>query len=263
MLVFVIPIKSPQVATSWSGVCQLFERTLRSICSQTASDFQVMVICNEIPQIEFQHPQVEYLKVDFPVPNSSYGAKGDDKAKKIVAGLLAVRDLKPSYVMPVDPDDCVSNQLVAFVNQHPNCNGWYVDSGYEYEDGSSKIAIRRKDFYKICGSCMIINYQLFNLPESLPSYEQITFDRFINGHPLVKNDLAEIGKPIEPLPFKGTVFMRDRVGESISMQEPFLEKFRRSPRETMRGLKKMILSPINEQKLTADICDEFGLYPLA
>lgn len=82
MLVFVIPIKSPKVATSWSGVCQLFERTLRSVCNQTSSDFRVVVVCNEIPQIEFNHSSVEYLKVDFPVPKLTYGAKGNDKAKK-------------------------------------------------------------------------------------------------------------------------------------------------------------------------------------
>lgn len=262
MLVFIIPIKSPKVATSWSGVCQLFERTLRSVCNQTSSNFRVVVVCNEIPQIKFHHPNLEYLKVDFPVPKSTYGAKGDDKAKKIVTGLLAVRHLNPTHAMPVDPDDCISDKIASFVNKNQDSNGWYVDSGYEYEDGSSKISIRKKDFYKICGSCLIINYQLLDVPNTLLPYEQITFDRFINGHPFAKTDLAAIGKPIEPLPFEGTVFIRDRVGESISMQEPFWDKLVRSPRETMRGFKKTILSPINERTLTNEICQEFGLYPL-
>ncbi|MEL6438376.1 MAG: glycosyltransferase family 2 protein [Cyanobacteria bacterium J06621_8] len=259
MLAFVIPIKSPKVATSWQGVCQLFERTLRSVCNQTSENFLVVVVCNEIPQINFSHPNVKYLKVDFPVPNSTYGAKGDDKAKKIVAGLLSVRDLQPNHIMPVDPDDCVSNKIASFVESSPNSNGWYVDQGYEYDDGSNKIAIRKSGFNTICGSCNIINYKLFNLPESLLSYEQIKFDRFINGHPLAISDLAARGNPIEPLPFPGAIFIRDKVGESISMQEPLLAKFQRNPKETVRGFKKLLLSPINTRKLTKGICEEFGL----
>jgi hypothetical protein len=180
MLVFIIPIKSPKVATSWSIVCQLFERTLRSVCNQTSSNFQVIVVCNEIPKIGFSHPNVNYLEVDFPVPKSTYSAKGDDKAKKIVAGLLSARDLKPTHAMPVDPDDCISNKIAAFVNQYPNSNGWYIERGYEYNDGTNKIAVKKSGFYKICGSCNIINYQLFQIPETLLPYERIVFDRFTN-----------------------------------------------------------------------------------
>jgi hypothetical protein len=263
MLVFIIPIKSPKVATSWSGVCQLFERTLRSVCNQTSSNFRVVVVCNEIPKIEFRHPNVNYLKVDFPIPQSTYGAKGDDKAKKIVAGLLSVRDLNPTHAMPVDPDDCISNKIAAFVDQYPNTNGWYINRGYEYDDGSNKIAIKRSGFNKICGSCNIINYRLFYIPETLLPYEQIIFDRFTNGHPMAQADLADRGTPIKPLPFPGAIFVRDKIGESISMQEPFLAKLKRNPKETVRGLKKLLLAPINERLLTDEIRHEFGLYSLS
>lgn len=262
MLVFIIPIKSPLVATSWSGVCQLFERTLRSVCNQTSLDFRVLVVCNIVPQISFQHPNVEYLQVNFPVPKSTYSAKGDDKAKKIVAGLLFIKDLKPSHVMPVDPDDCISNQLASYINQYPKSHGWYVDRGYEYDDGSNKIFIKSEGFYKICGSCNIINYQLFNIPEKLLPYDLITFDRFINGHPEAKGDLAQRGTPLKALPFPGAVFLRDKVGESISMQESFVDKLKRNPRETVRGVKKRLLAPMNKKLITDEIRNEFGLYIL-
>ena len=262
MLIFIIPVKSPKVATSWSGVCQLFERTLRSVCNQTSSNFVVIVVCNVIPQIKFRHPNVKYVVVDFPVPKLTYTAKGDDKSKKIVAGLLFARDLQPSHIMPVDPDDCISNKIASFVEQYPNSYGWYVDSGYEYDDGSNIVFVRAEGFYKICGSCNIINYQLFDIPETLLPYEQIIFDRFTNGHPLAKGDLAARGTPLKPLPFPGAIFVRDKIGESISMQEPLLAKFKRNPKETVRGLKKMLLAPISRKPLTNKIKNEFGLYVL-
>jgi hypothetical protein len=36
--------------------------------------------------------------------------------------------------------------------------------------------------------------------------------------------LADTSTPIEALPFSGVVFVRDRAGESVLMQEKFIEK---------------------------------------
>ena len=66
MLVFIIPLKSRQVAKSWNLVSQQLERTVKSACNQTDSDFKVIVVCNEKPDISFHHPHLEYLEVDFP-----------------------------------------------------------------------------------------------------------------------------------------------------------------------------------------------------
>jgi len=262
MIVFIIPIKSQKVATSWPELCRLFERSLRAVCNQTSSEFQVIVVCNEKPEIGFHHPQVKYLEVDFPIPGPTYNAKVDDRAKRVFAGLLAVQDLQPSHVMSVDADDCISNRIAAFVNEHKESNGWFVDSGYEYEEGSNKISVRKEGFYRICGTCNIINYRLFNLPEKMLPYDQLTgYDRFLGGHPLAKGDLAERGTPIEALPFPGVVFVRDRAGESVSMQENLFEKWKRNPKETLRGVKKSLLAPFNQRALTDAIRNEFGLYP--
>jgi len=166
--------------------------------------------------------------------------------------------------MSVDADDCISRQIAGFVNQHKEENGWYVNSGYEYEEGSSKISVRRKDFHKICGTCNIINYRLFNLPEKMMPYDELAgYDRFLGGHPLAKGDLAERGTPIKPLPFPGVVFVRDRAGESVSMQENLIAKLQRNPKEILRGFKKSLLAPLNEQFVTDEIREELSLYHLS
>jgi hypothetical protein len=263
VLVFIIPIKSPKVATSWSTLCKLFERSLRSVCNQTSPEFRVLVVCNEKPEIPFHHPHVNYLEVDFPVPVMDYSAKMDDRAKKVVAGLLAVRELQPNHVMLVDADDCISKHIAAFVAKHPQSNGWFVDKGYEYIDGSSRISIRRKNFYRMCGTCNIFNYQLLTLPEQLLPYEQIAgYDRFLTGHPLAKGDLAERGTPMQPLPFAGAIYIRDTAGESVTLQEPLLDKLQRNPKEALHALKRAVLSPVNDRDLTPEIREEFGLYAI-
>lgn len=263
MLVFIIPVKSKKSATSWTELCKLFERSLKSVCNQTSLNFHVLVVCNERPEIAFDHPKVQYLNVNFPVPKANYNARVDDRAKRVVAGLLSVRDLHPTHVMSVDADDCISNQIAAYVEHHKEDNGWFVNSGYEYVEGSTKIAVRRKDFHKICGTCNIINYKLFNLPEKMAPYNELTgYDRFLGGHPLAKGDLAERGTPIAPLPFPGVVFVRDKAGESVSMQETLSAKLKRNPREVVRGLKKAIVAPFNEQLLTNNVRKEFSLFPI-
>lgn len=263
MLVFIIPIKSSKIAKSWTELSKMFERCLRSICNQTSSEFHVMVVCHEKPQINFYHPQVQYIEVNFPIPSSDYTEKMEDRAQKVAAGLLAAQDLQPSHIMSVDADDCISNQLAAFVNQNKQSNGWYMETGYEYEEGSSKIIVKKENFYKVCGTSNIINYRLLTIPEKmLPSGQLTGYDRFLSGHPLAKGDLAARGMPIQPLPFPGTIYVRDKVGESVSLQEPLFAKLKRNPKEAFRGIKKLLLAPFNEQKLTDELRAEFHLYPL-
>jgi hypothetical protein len=263
MLVFIIPIKSSKVAKSWSDLCAYFERTLRSVCNQTSSTFHVIVVCNEKPSINFHHPQVTYLEVDIPIPEPNYTSKMEDRAKKVAIGLLAAQDFQPTHIMPVDADDCISNQLAAFVNQNQQDNGWYMESGYEYEEGSRKIIVKKENFYKVCGTCNIINYRLLTMPEKTLDYDRLMgYDRFLSGHPLAKGDLAERGTPIQPLPFMGTIYIRDMIGESVSLQEPFLAKLKRNPKEAFRGIKKLVLAPFQEKEITEEMRREFNFYPL-
>jgi hypothetical protein len=263
MLVFIIPVKSPKIATSWLVLSQLFERSLRSICNQTSQEFRVIVVCNEKPETQFHHPYVRYLEVDFPVPYPDYTAKMDDRAKKVVAGLVAARELQPNHVMFVDADDCISRRIAAFVAENPESHGWFVDRGYEYVDGSTRISLRRKSFYKMCGTCNIFNYQLLAVPEKLLPYEHISgYDRFLTGHPLARGDLAARGTPMQHLPFPGAIYIRDTIGESITLQEPLLHKLKRNPKEALHTLKRTVLAPVNDQDLTQDIREEFGLYAI-
>jgi hypothetical protein len=263
MIAFLIPIKHPQTAKSWPEVCRLFERCLRSVCGQTSQDFRVLVVCNERPAISFNHPNVEFLEVDLPVPARDRRSRQIDKKKKLIMGLVWLRRWEPTHVMSVDADDCISRQIVAYAGQRSGNNGWYLDSGYEYDDGSTHIQLRRRRFYALCGTCNIIKYQLYNLPEtSLPFRPFDSYDRFVGGHGVAKIDLAERGAPLEPLPFPGAIYIRDRGGESNRMQEPLVARLKRSPRHALHGVKKCLAAPFTRRWLSLELQQEFGLYQL-
>lgn len=214
MLVFIIPLKSPQASNSWERVSKLFERSIKSVCTQTSSEFRVIVVCHEIPQIEFSHSHITYIKVNFPAPNSDQKSKMLDKSRKVLVGLNYARQLNPCHTMNVDADDCVSKHLAEFVKQNPQSNGWFVHKGFVYQDGSKFIYFKRKDFHQWCGTCHIIRYDLHNLPESIED-ESVDFDKYYCNHREVVKNLAQKRTPIEPLPFAGAVYILGHGDNSI------------------------------------------------
>lgn len=246
MFVFVVPLKSPQASKSWQQVTRLFERSIKSICNQTSPDFRVIVVCNQRPQIEFNHPHITYIEVDFPPLNepNALSRGNTDKGRKILQGLIAAKKFAPSHTMAVDADDCVSRRLAEFVNQNPDSNGWFVNKGYKYQDGSEFIYIKRSNFYKMCGSCNILRYDLNQLPENSEYNRGYGYYKFLIDHEKVKETLAKKGNSLQPLPFAGAVYMLE-TGEHLFYDQ-----------------NKLGFSFFNRQVLTPAIRSEFCLYPL-
>ena len=250
MLVFVIPLKSSQVSKSWLRVCQLFERCIKSVCNQTTDNFKVIVVCNEKPQIAFSHPNLIYLPVNFPPPKEENPvAWGDtDKGRKILAGLVHAAQFSPSHTMTVDADDCVSNNIAALVSKFPQHNGWFINSGYRYQEGSQFIRYKFSNFYRECGSCCIVRYDLNNLPLN-PEYNRgYGYYKNYLDHAKIPCKLAEQNHSLEPLPFPGAVYILNN-GENI---------FGSSDR-----FSQGIVGLVNTRLLTKKIRDQFGLYSLS
>ncbi|MFB2923082.1 glycosyltransferase family 2 protein [Aerosakkonema funiforme] len=256
MLLFVIPLKSAKVSKSWELVCKLFERTLKSVCNQTSTDFRVVVVCHEKPEIEFNHPHITYIEVDFPVPEQDLISKTLDKGRKILWGLFYGRQFNPSHTMIVDADDCISKHLAAFVNQNPQSNGWFVNKGYVYQADSKFIYFRKKAFNKLCGTCNIIRYDLHDLPDDI-SQDYPEINMYYEKHRDVEDKMAQRGTPLEALPFFGALYI---VGnqENIYLRDSslFLEK------NKDKGILWKIKYFLNFRLLTKSIREEFGLYDI-
>lgn len=198
MLVFIIPLKSRQVSQSWSRLSQLFERCLKSVCNQTNPNFRVIVVCHEKPDIQFAHPQINYLQVDFAAPNldnPSFGeARGigdTDKAKKILTGLDYAAKFQPTHIMVVDADDCINKHLAELTAQHPQSDGWYLKKGYVHQEGSRLIYLNTKNFNQSCGTSIIIKYGLSHLLFPIENYYD--HHRHLLKEGIVLQELAFIG----------------------------------------------------------------------
>ncbi|MGG6269231.1 glycosyltransferase family A protein [Leptolyngbya sp. AN03gr2] len=260
MLVFIIPLRSVRSAKSWETVSKLLERTLRSICNQTSSDFRVVVVCHERPVLQGHYPQVEYIEVDFQAPTqaSSINERRIDKNRKLWIGIHHAAKFKGAYLMPMDSDDCISKNLVAFVTQHSETNGWYFSQGYQYQEGSALIRYRKKYFEQYCGSCNIIQAEIL-----LDHIKEIQFAD-ITPEFLLHTQLPYVlEKSLNALPFPGAVYITDNSENTLNQIGIISHQFAgKNPLKLVQFYALRLIKPLISQRLAPTIRDEFGLYTI-
>jgi hypothetical protein len=263
MLAFIIPLKSSQVSGSWELVCKLFERTLKSVCNQTSSEFMVIVVCHEKPNIAFTHPHVTYLEVDFPLPGAEYVSKEKDKMCKMLAGLIHAHKMNASHVMFVDADDCVSKHLAAYVSKNIEHNGWFIDKGYEYREDVGRLKARRKNFHLRTNSSHIIKTALLE-PDMNVYFSDVKRENSILYHIDTAKILKERGTPLESLPFRGVVYITDN-GENMWWSQANIASWVKDfgIKEFVKFYAGKLYQFLVSRKLTNAIRDEFKLYEIS
>jgi hypothetical protein len=259
MIVFIIPLKSKQVSKDWERVSKLLERCVRSITNQTSEKFKVIIVCHEQPNIQINDPSINYLHANFLPPNleeiNAVNLMDKDKNNKMWLGLEYAHQLNPSHVMFVDADDCISCHIAKFVNDNPHVNGWFLDSGYVYKDGSNRIFYKKKNFYWLSGTSHIIKYSLLQ-DKSIKSFYTESNDAL---HQRIVKILEERKTSLVPLPFPGAVYITEN-GENIYQGTP------PKPELSLFFFKELILTwprqlreLITFQPLKESIIHEFSL----
>lgn len=258
MLVFIVPVKSPKVSSSWDFVCRLLERTARSICNQTSDQFRVVVVCNQKPAIDFSHPFLHYLEVDLPLPSEQYAASGLDesydfrppdvigknldKSNKIKAGVEYAQQFSPTHLMVVDADDCISKHIAEYVAAQPTAPGWYIEKGYLYHKNRKFLQHRRKELYRICGSSLIVAANLF---------EKLFVDDLIYEHRFYR---CSYQFNFSPLPFAGTIY------EVAHGENNFQTVERQNERYRKYGFLLIIKNFFRSSRISQKIKDDFCFY---
>jgi hypothetical protein len=228
---------------------RLCERTLRSICGQTSTDFRVVLVANEFPKTCFEHPALRLVLHPFPLPGNDRDDRMRDKGLKLKHGLLACRDLTEFHVMFVDADDCVSNRIAKYVNARPAHHGWFLRTGWLHEQGSRSVLLR-KEFQHVCGTSHIIRCTRADLPENEHVPDEANW---ITSHGIagwVDFHRAR-GTPLAPLPFPGAIYCTG-TGENdsgISMRK-------------WQSRRLAIYRLFHTRLLTRGFRQEFGLWPL-
>ena len=266
MLAFVIPLMSREVASDWPHTVKLLERTLRSVCNQSAGDqFAVVVVGNERPALEFEHPAVRFIEVDYrlelsdkdPVETDggSIEIQSTDKGRKLMRGTVAaMQDSDVTHLMMADADDCVSCGIAAFVGEHPEVDGWIIESGYRYYEGSDYVVPIRRDFFRECGTSLIVQRDRVPVPDE-PEWDRgFTYYRWFINHQYHLDRAQQLGWPLKSLPFPGAVY----VHHGANWYGQRWLRNASSLRRTLRTLNNRVRS----RRINEALRREFYLYPL-
>lgn len=271
MLAFVVPIKSPKVSKSWKNVEQLFERTAQSICNQTNSNFRVIVVCDEKPNIEFDHPNLQYMTLEgLPIPTTT-DEKLWDRMNKFIVGIRLAKEMGCSHIMMADADDCVSKFLADFISKNERSYGYFLKRGYFYNHNSNVIKVMRKGFHQYCGTSHIVRSDLYDvsdetlskIPARITSRSQIPKDihDLYFSHRDVTKAVESKGGTLEPLPFFGAVYI---LGNNENMSSEDVVNIEKRKRMSLKSrLLRIKASLFDRRKLTPEIREEFGLYNIS
>lgn len=226
MIYFGIPLRSKAVSKDWEKVSMFFNRTLWSVYNQTDPNFRVIVACHDIPRLNHEYDdRVEFIKVDYPIPNDREEMMYDKGYKVHTIG-MRIRELGGGFTMLVDADDIQSNKIAEYVNAHPDSNGFVAHNGYYYHVGDNFI---KKGHKFPNGSSTIVKYSVEDLPSEY--YPEAVASENTNPHIIRKRHgdipkiCAEMGRPLKALPFIASIYVRE-TGDNHSLINKNESKFR-------------------------------------
>jgi len=216
MLTFITAVRSEQVASDWSSICEMVEKTVSSALAQDGGNACCILACHELPFDPTPFgDRIKFLEMDYLPPRKEDLKPGDhgDKWIKLHHAMVAARDLDPSHLMILDEDDLVSRRLANTVTSRPEVDGWRFDQGYLYEGGRSFVALRRR-FDKLCGSSFIRKVSPSSLPKSIDENSS-DFELLRWGHTVIGDKMEEAGHKVENVAYPAAIY-RVGTGENCS-----------------------------------------------
>jgi hypothetical protein len=217
MLTFIIPVRHPENSKNWKALTARLEQTIKSVSNQNSDQWQAIIVANRGADLPALPDRFSVEWVDFsPNPRHDRGP-GDnvevfrdffriDKGRRVRAGMLVARS--STFFMIVDDDDFVSSRLADYAAKHSDENGWYIDRGYMWSEGSP-IVVSVSKFFMLCGTSHIINAKLYDFEKLQGKDADDYLMDMLGSHISVARALAASGTPLSALPFSGAVY---RVG---------------------------------------------------
>lgn len=218
LLTFVLPLVSPLAAKNWNDVLDRLSETAKSIenIHRNHKDILAILVVNEEACLRPLPECFEILRVDLPPPKMSV-YRGDsseheraeavkwDKGYKIAHGMIQARRQGSRFLMGVDADDLLSNEIPAIIRRNCAANGWYIDMGWLLPVGS-RWGIALRDFHNWCGTHAIVRSDLLPLDDSVDSMDPAIIKGIYGHHRELIPYLSEAGKELSPINFNAAVY---------------------------------------------------------
>lgn len=211
MLTFIIPVRHPSGVADWATAKQHLAETLASLHNQTSDAYEIYVVANrgtDLPPLGAKARLVEVDTDPMRLPAEKTGGGyltlvRYDKGWRVMAGLVAARP--QGHVMVVDYDDLVSRKLAAYVDRYPKRAGWFIRSGWLFED-DGRICPLGRGFNAYCGTSLIFRARWLKIPKRLEDADSGYVMAMFGSHRAAITRFADMGRPLQPLPFAGAAY---------------------------------------------------------
>lgn len=210
---FIIPIRHPENMRDVQEGISILRQTINSARNQTVNKFKITIVANRMDEINSLSDICDIIWVDIPKnnfhekegcnKNDYYSAVRKDKSDRIFEALKVSR---AKFVIFLDDDDFVHKGICEHCSNNANETGWYVDSGYTWRQDSKFLLPRFSDFYKLCGTCYVVNRE--RLLEVIYKSDDLSSAKsmLLGSHIYLKDCMEESGLPLKPFKFKAVVY---------------------------------------------------------
>lgn len=231
---FIIPFRSKQTCADWDATSNACTGTLASIANQRSGNARCILVCHERPEIVPDNMDIEIVQAPFdPPPHKGYRLDKSlyrgDKRGKIALGLERYLEKPTDLYMVCDADDRVHWSLTEYLGSS-QAETFLIRNGYVY-GGGGWIRAHKGDFDKLCGSVAISN-RIDAENGVVPKYWQ---------HHLIGERCAELGKPLDIVPFFAALKNVGYGGNMTRTQVLFSSKIRRTVK------KALMMRPVNRR----------------
>ena len=200
-------MRARALARDWDYHIWLLQCTLNSILAQSNPEFNVVVVCHDVPEIpQANNPAVHMLRVHHSLPEKTFDDMLVDKVLKLTAGVDWAIARGSDYVMFVDADDLVSRRINEFVASHRGNNGWFFSRGYSHQYGGLWLR-KLVRHHLICGTSHVVRLNLLQFARDASYRGERVNTLAAAGHADYCRLLSSQGFPLEPLPFPGAIYV--------------------------------------------------------
>ncbi|WP_018872900.1 alginate lyase family protein [Thioalkalivibrio sp. ALJ16] len=217
---FIIPVIPKARAMDWDSVVANLDNTLASVVNQADSRWVALVVYHDLPPSRYgEHPNIVWLRADFPPPPSvSEGVQDKKNKTRLAGGWLRDQGYDGVYAFCLDADDWVHKNLVEWILRHDNSSGYYINRGYVVDCNRNLLTEKREKFYSYCGSCFIPFVRASELPKDAND-KRARFSRLYSGkHRNYPEQARSLGKNIEEVDFPAVAYLINH-GESLETRK--------------------------------------------
>lgn len=232
VVVFLIPLVGRHHVGDWEGTCDRLNATLAGLMRQTEGTWQAVICGQDRPEALPEDPRISFLPFTAEV-------KGNDKWRKLaqLCDHLPALGMPAGYAMTFDADDLAHPELVAEMMARKAPGGYLAQTGYILDHRADALALAaprslsqplRKPFWKLCGSCAALRFDLAN------GQPEIDFLREMSQHEhRMFPYLARLaGRPLTALQAPRVLYLLNH-GENfgarrgrVSFKTRFVQRFR-------------------------------------